>query len=424
MRHYDVIVLGSCLGSRIASTLLAKEGIRILTFAESPGSLPLWLHSSLHLERLLEQFGGRSCFTSPLPFQVVTGQSRIDIHGIHPFSDELRREFPDSFTAAESLLNSLQKTGEDLEETLWDAGGLPLAGYGSRWRFALKKWRHGLGMPHRTLSRPLRDFFADLQHPAKESVSAMFGGLSLVKFTDLSMAEGALLWSGIRRKDGVSRSGLDELLRRRYEQYHGEAMPLDHLQSLRWKGSALEGVTLKDGRTCTARYFLLGPQEKTQAQLQWAKDRPVPPPRCFRYKTSPLDGMISPLLTSRVIVGDNPPLRLSFTSADDRAFALIEYSPGRDMSPVDESEIRRRLTPVLPFAHFTLEQEEENEGPVESSSLHRKAPFPGARFQLHRRNQLFCCGAAALPSLGATAEVLVGRTAAICLLRRLRKKKF
>ncbi len=93
-RHYQVIIIGDSLAARLAGVLLGRHGVRVLAFQKN--SLPTgpWFPSSLLLDRILDSLGGRTCYTAPMPFQVIGRRSRVEINGASPLEEEFRREFP------------------------------------------------------------------------------------------------------------------------------------------------------------------------------------------------------------------------------------------------------------------------------------------------------------------------------------------
>jgi hypothetical protein len=408
LQHYDVIVVGGGLASRVAAPLLAKAGKRVLAFREPPRPFPGWFMPSLHLERLLQRLDGRSCITAPVPFQVLTRQSRLDIHGPVPFEEELRREFPAGCALLESRLQALRTLGESLEEMVWSAGGLPVLGWKSRWRFFSRRLRHGLRAS--ALRRPLTSHFASLpdQH-ALTAMEALFAGLSLTPFDRLSVAEGALLWSCVCRAEGVSRSGLEELLRRRYGQYHGEEGDLSQVVALQMsKGSP--ALMLKSGQQLTAGHFLLGsPDVLARFPKDWAQRAPRQPVP-VRLSTTAIEGGISPLLSSQVILGDSDPvLRLLFAASGERSTVLVDQAA--DAAPV-RTELHRRLTEILPFTTFALEGGGEEPVIDQGGGKQGSTPFPGIQPLLLKENLLYLNGGDICPSLGTLGEVMIGLTVA------------
>lgn len=407
LQHYDVIVLGGGLASRIAATLLAKDGKRVHAFRDTPRPIPGWFMPSLHLERLLQRLEGRSCITSATPFQVLTEQSRLDLHGGTAFEEELRREFPATHELLQSKLKNLREWGERLEQTVWAAGGLPIVGWGSRWRFFRKSLR--LGIRGTNLRRPLASHFAAVpDDAARSAMGALFAGLSLTPFAQLSIAEGALLWSGVCRSEGVSPSGLEELLRRRYEQYHGEEGDLAQVLALQNEGGR-PTVILKDKHRLTANHYLLGSRVLSRLPRDWTERAPRHPPQ-RRSSTSAIQGGISPLLASEVILGDaDPVLRLLFTPSGERTAVLIDQAGVEAIAP---ETLHRRLAGLLPFASFRLEGH-DNDPPLDKAGRGTsRAPFPGIHSLRLKENFLYCNGGDICPSLGTLGEVLVGMTVA------------
>lgn len=423
--HYQVIILGDCLASRIAGVILAKRGCRVLTLqGQRPTGHP-WFQSSFHLEQLLESLGGRACFTPPTPFQVITEESRLEINGSSPLDEELRREFPASHREVLTALARFDLLGEELEKVLWRCGGLPLFGVGSRLKFTTRRLFSGLrvkGMM-RPLSEVLLPFAGD---PAGVALNALFAGLAMAPPEELTVAEGALLWSNAIRSRDVSPSGLDDLLGHRYEQFHGEIGDLTQVQSLDFAGNTLRSAILRSGARCSADHFIIGSPEALPLLPEKLRNKvSVSPRRRTQFLTALDDSLVSPLIAPRVILAGAPPLRLTLTAREAQVHCSIDLPWQADAA--DEAsvkEIVRRLSPRLfPFGRYTLQASQplaaEQSGPQK-----RGARFLGASNGMRLRgNLLLCHGPGILPSLAATGEVLAGFSAASQIYRRLKPVK-
>lgn len=423
-KHYDVIILGESLTSRVAGVLLARAGRRVLVVGASPGSIPMpaWLPVSLHLERLLETLGGRSCLASPSPFQVLSGDVRLTIHGSSTLDDELRREFVADSNRVGNLLKELEDVGNRLGNALWECGGLPLTGLASRWRFIHARLRRGLTRGR--LSRPLAGKLKGFSSPqTSRALAALFSGLSLTPVDRLSAAEGALLWRSFGGGRGISVSALVELLMHRFEQFHGEHTDLATLQSLQTSENSLGAVVFKDGRRCTADVFLLGSLESAARLPDGMQAGPVAasPPALFEGRID--EGRISPLLAHGVILDGSPTLRLTLMPAPDGSTCRLVCEPATSSGVVSSAELVQRLTPLFPFTTLRFDPGADLEPPLrpQVDIRSRRRGFPGAVSTLAAgRNLLHCCGEQVLPSLGATGEILVGVSVANHLKREKR----
>jgi hypothetical protein len=420
--YFDVIILGDSLAARIAGTLLAKGGCRVLSFQE-PSEFPaVWLHSSLHLERLLERLDGRSSFSPPASFQVLTADSRLEFLQPSTLEGELRREFAGGYEEVSGLLNHLQSLGHRLEEALWESGGLPLLGISSRLRFAHRRLRRGL--TRRALRKPFESILTGLHHePARRALSALFAGLSMTPVDRLSVSEAALLWNSAVRAEGVSPDRLEKLLTRRYEQFNGRTEKLSGLQSLQLEGSRLSGAVLKEGGRYGARYFLIGSpagwnllQKPLKIAFRSHFSR-------LRFCTSPLRGGISPMFAERVIPDASFPVRFDFSSSGEEIIATVECTTGSPPPENLRNTLGNILKPLFPFASYQLEPSGEPES-IPDGAGRAKQSFPGATSSLRLQKNLFIChGPGVLPSLGAAGDVITGLTVADHLLRSLKKRK-
>lgn len=417
--HYDVIILGESLASRIAAVLLAKAGRRVLTVrlpAPAP-SCPAWIPVGLHLERLLDLLGGRSCLVPATPFQVLSGDVRLTMHGVNDLFDEWRREFPNDSEKVSSLLTELKNLGERLENILWKNGELPLTGWSSRWRFLYKTRlkgisRHGMFQP---LTSRLRETLS--LRPA-QALATLFSGLSLYPSEELTVAEGALLWRSFGDNRGLSMVALDTLLTRRLEQFHGETVQLGKPEAISFAKGRMEELVLDDGRRCSATCFLSGSAAATALLPPTQHSSNVFPPTALcEFRIA--EGAVSPLLAPIVLFGGEPTLRLTLSSASTCHPSRIICQPASSATAVLSPHDHKRLSALFPFATLDLDPSCDKQTETTNASRRLKA-FPGARKSLViEKNLLCCCGEQVLPSLGAIGETLV----AVAIVNHLQRQK-
>lgn len=406
--HYDVIILGESLASRIAAVLLTKAGRRVLTVDVPPAlpPSPAWIPVSLHLERLLDLLDDRSCLVPATPFQVLSEPVRLTFHGVTARLDELHREFPKDSQQVQSLFHELEDIGDRLETALWECGGLPLTGWASRWRFFYRRLFKGL--TRRKLFRPLASILkAGVSAQTSQALAALFSGLALCSIEDLTVAEGALLWRSFSDNRGVSAVALNALLTRRFEQFHGESIQLDNQNTLQTVNGRPHELALNDGRRCSASVFLLGshvasallPEELRPGNLTLA-------PSPLRFMIN--DGAASPLLAPIVILDGPPTLRLTQASDTATDKSRIICQAAAPASATSTNHCQDRLAALLPFATLCLEPPDDRESATATSGRRQKV-FPGAVSSLVvEKNLLCCCGEQVLPSLGAVGEAMVG----------------
>jgi len=406
--HYDVIILGESLASRIAAVLLAKAGRRVLTVdvpLATPQS-PAWIPVSLHLERLLDLLGGRFCLIPATPFQILSEPVRLTFHGVTARLDELHREFPKDSQQVQSLFHELEDIGTRLETALWECGGMPLTGCASRWRFFYRRLLKGL--TRRKLFRPLAsNLKAGVSAQTAQALAALFSGLSLCSIEDLTVAEGALLWRSFSDNRGLSTIALNTLLARRFEQFNGESIRLDGLKSLQSANGRPHELVLTSGHHCSASVFLLGNQVASSLlPAELLPDDLTPAPSPLRFMIN--NGAASPLLAPVVILDGSPTLRLTQTSDTATGQSHIICQAAAPASAISTNHYQERLAALLPFATLCLEPPADRE-PATATSARRKRAFPGAvRSLVVEKNLLCCCGEQVLPSLGAVGEAMVG----------------
>ena len=424
--HYDVIILGESLASRIAAVLLAKAGRRVL-LAGLPATAPCpaWIPASLHLERLLDLLDDRSCLVSAPPFQVLSGQVRLTLHGISALHDELRREFPADSIRVQQLLRELDNIGKRLETALLESAGLPLTGWASRWQFMGKRLLKGL--TRRSLAHPLADKLkAGNSAQTVQALSALFSGLALRPIEHLSVAEGALLWRGFAENQGIPAVDLNALLSHLFEQFDGEQVSLAELKSVQATDRRLREAVFINDRRCTAEYFLLGSRDAKGLLPGDFRAGEAAEPPSLTLEARITDGAISPLLAQFVILAGSPPLRITLVpdSVRSRCRVICQATvPASDTFGAPQLE--GGLSELFPFATLHFEPRAGiPSGPTLGSGnrSRRQKAFPGATSSLVAgEHLLYCCGEQVLPGLGATGEIMVAVSVVNYLQRQKRR---
>jgi hypothetical protein len=398
--RFDIVVAGDSLAGRIAAALLVKHGKRLLILSTLLCRDP-WLHSSLFVEKLLGILGGRACFAPYEPFQVLSCRSRVTIHPELSLGDELAREFGDAATAVMALLAELESTGKLLEELLWEFGGLPTGG----WREAASwHWlclRRKLSLPALTL--PLTERCRNLPEAAAEWLRDLFQGLSLKPLETLTVADGALLWAYACRPESLAAKELDQLLHKRFEQFHGVEAGLETLSALEHRHGQWHG-TLQGGSQFQAQHLILGDlsHEIDSHGLPLPPQLPAPN---RQFLTSALDGRLSPLLEQRVIAGGTLPVRMVVTATTAGLAGQIG-----SCSTADDVQVLRQLEPVLPFVRYTLDRHPHDRHHADPTDAPGKC-LPLFRLPLRLGNQLWCADETRLlPHLGIGGAALLAWT--------------
>lgn len=408
LTYFDAVILGDSLAGRIAAALLARGGGRLLVLRPAQASVPpRWCFSSLLLERILDQLDGRAVLTKPQRFQFLAGPERLDVHGRHPFAEEVRREFPAAAGEILATTADLTSFGEKLAQHLWDSGGLPLQGAAARMRFFARGLRRGLTAGR--LYESLADRLGELE--STEAANFLAGLLPALALTDgerLSLGEAALLWHGVMRPTSASPTGLYELLARRYQQFHGQEEDLNRFESLQTSARGPLRLQLRGGKQVTAGSLLLADastSDRLPAPLQAAVaggSSSIPP--------ISLGDKVSPVLAELLVLAGAPPLRLTLSGPTENRQLLVESS--RELAP---AEVRQRLQDLFPFATLGdqlgvgLTPAPESEGGL------RRAPR-----RIVAAPNIFACSAAVLPALGSIGEVLTGLSIASVVQQRLK----
>lgn len=415
--HFDILVLGSSPAARMAAALCAKGGRKVLLLDSDCSPPPAaWCHGSLHLDRLLETLGGRSCLHPTLPFQVHAGDTRLTVHGRQPLAAELLREHRPQQAQLLTLLGNLDREGMQLEELLWHSGGLPLLGWRSRWRCRWQLLRRGR-LPA-SLHRPLARMLAPLGPSARTTLETLFAGLALAPAAALSQAEAALLWHCASRLEALHWTPFDELLSKRFEQFHGKVEPLASLKELKRRPDGRFELAVKGHQGANAGSLLFGDHRAATLlppEIQAALPAPA---RGQRLAATLTLGHPSPLLAPGVLLDHPGGLRLALPKATEDDLAIeMGFTPD-----VAADAWLFRLQAALPFTEIAAVPS-GTESSAEGQGKIRRQPFPGARSVLQVAPGVYLAdGKGVLPNLGLPGDAILATTLSNHLLQPPRSR--
>lgn len=414
-KHYDIAIIGGSLTARITAALLAKHGCKVIFLKNREASAPAWFHSSIFLEKLLGVLGGRSCFVAQRSIQVIAEKSRVTLSNDVLLENELNREFGFSGPAVHDWLSELHYQGTRLEELFWENKGLPWASFKTSAHFKLLCMRRRVNLT--ALEQPVAESVADIPSPAREFLTDLLQGLSLVKTEQLTYARAALLWAQALRPENLKEPDFSQMLNKRFAQFHGAKEPLDDLEALNFNGSIWTGGRFKSGQSFTANTFLLGDKQilnlfKADKSLQ-AAEYYSPGTKI----TTDLRGQLSPLLTTRVICGGDMPLRIAIEEQGDEYIGLVRCPPD-----AAEADIRRQLERVLPFADYELCANESSPAGPDSKNKVTKTPLAQLPIKLGA-NLYYADGKALLPEMGAAGAAILAWTLFENLGNKARQEK-
>ncbi len=419
--HYDIAIVGSSLAGRLTSALTAKKGCSILTVSPDDNQPATWFTSSLLLERILDFLDGNSCRSASLPFQIITPKQRIDLHPRKPLADELRRELPDSHHEVEKFLEEMFALGEQIEDMLWDAGGLPATGITARQKFRFRSFRGDVS--YQAFKQTLKDRLAGFADDAgRKLLGTLFGGFSLTPPSRLTIAECALIWSGLGRTTSVFQSGLDELLRHRTKQFHGTDADFSELQRIRISKAGRTQLLFAGDRIVTADHLIIA--DRTAAALCEQQSTPTSNQEHLTLLTAPLGDKVSPLLMPHIIIAGSPPMRLTLEQNPSGLYGRVETAQtGKDNATVT-MKVEQKLTPLLPFValHPTIQEQPKIGVSIrkdDTSSLLKAS----IRIMPGHGRQYFYAGSDIMPAIGTSGEVLVAVTLCDYLLRACKKQE-
>ena len=228
--------------------------------------------------------------------------------------------------------------------------------------------------------------------------------MALKPLAALTVADGALLWAHACRPEGLAAAELQQLLHKRFEQFHGVEASLAGLSSLEFRHGQWHG-TLQSGHHFQAQQLVLGDLGHAPGSHGLPLPPRLPPPPRY-FLTSALDGRLSPLLERRVIAGGPLPMRLTVTATTSGLIGQIGSS-----TAADELQVHRQFEPVLPFARYTLDQHRHNRIDADPTDT---ATGPSLfKLPLHPGNHLWCADETRLlPHLGSGGAALLAWTLA------------
>lgn len=399
-KQYDIAIIGGSLTARIASTLLAKQGNKVLFIRNKEAKAPAWFHSSVFLENLLGVLGGRSCFAAQQPIQVLSECARVTISNDISLEDELAREFGHKSESVLKWLIELQNIGIKLEQLFWENGGLPWASFKTSASFKILCMRRKVNLPQ--LEQPVSARLKHFSAPVRTFLSDLLQGLSLTDTTDLSFARAALLWAQALRPENLIEPDFSILLKKRFDQFHGAKASLEDLSSLDYDGSRWTGGQFKSGGRFTARHFLLG--DKRWVNLFKAGDAqlPLPAKAPKAFSTTDLCGQLSPLLEKRVICGGPLPLRIAIEEKDQELQGIVLSN-----ECAAEESIRQQLEQALPFAKYQMQ--EQTSGNTQKERLQNLQSL--ANLPIRIGANLYCADRTVLlPEMGAAGAAMLAWT--------------
>lgn len=403
-KHYDIAIIGGSLSARITATLLAKQGSRVLFLRNREAKAPAWFHSSLFLEKLLGVLGGRSCFVAQRTIQVVSEKARVSLNSDTSIEEELCREFGDTGKTVSLWLEELQRQGANLEEFLWENGGLPWPTLKATARLKLLSLRRRINW--QDLELPVSKAIEHFPAPVITFLEDLLQGLASTTLTKISYARAAMLWAQALRPENLKEPDFSNMLNKRFEQFHGAKSQLDNLESLDYNGSKWVGGKFKSGGHFTADNFLLGDKQWLDKFSTVQSDRLPLPEHPVVYRTSDLSGQISPLLATRIICGGKLPLRMAIEEHEEELRGLILCSP-----EATESLVRTQMEKILPFAKYRLAEETAAPESKKTRAEVQMQPLAGLAIKIDKN--LYCADRTALlPEMGAAGAALLGWTIA------------
>ncbi len=414
MSHlYDVIFAGESLASRIAAALLTRQGKRVLVFGGDARATPHWLFGSFLLDEVLARLGWRAGADAFAEVQVITPQSRVDLHGPGSLDEEIAREIPYG-QGLIPFLGKLSRLDRHLEETFKRRPKLALAGDIEKRLVFLGSGLRGKFGEFKA-SGSFRGHLRPLSEDERTFAVALFEGLACAPLDHISLGEAALLWGQAMHPQRFAPADLEDFLVLRFEQFHGNRMQLDDLHSISRQGRLFDALT-KNGVHCRSRFVVFGDQT---VQNRFFEGEDVCP--AFERLSIEIAGQISPLLAQRILLAGDPALRLLVGREENgKTLCTIDLPGNRAQDHWGKARLCNRLSELFPFTSITWVGAIPEPGAAKS----RPPAFPSLRPSLRRNPHgvLLCQGAALWPRTAGTGEVLAGLATADHLFKRLRKR--
>jgi len=401
-KQYDIVIIGGSLTARIAAALFAKQGSKVLFVRNREAKAPAWFHSSIFLEKLLGVLGGRSCFAAQQPIQVISEQTRLTISNDISLEEELQREFGEDAPEVLQWLNSLQQSGEKLENLFWEYGGLPWGTLKGSASFKLLCMRRKINLAE--MEHPIKNDLRNFKEPIRQFLTDLLQGLSLSRVSGLSYAKAAMLWSQALRPENLIEPDFSVLLKKRFDQFHGANASLNEVASLDYDGANWTGGQFKSGTSFTAKYFLLGDKRWSGLFKGASITLPDSAKAPKAYRTTDLQGRLSKLLGQRIITGGPLPLRIALEKTEAQTHGLVLTT-----QDATEEALKEQLEPILPFIKYDLNEDEAEESP--QSGSHEE--FSLGTLPICIKGNLFCADRTRLlPEMGAAGAAILAWTLA------------
>lgn len=416
--HFDLIVLGANLAEQISATLLAAQGYRVLSFPSTfqPDEQPLAccpalnkLLKSLKAEHLLQD--------STDSLQLVTEDIRLQLCGPLPLTEELRREFPDHQASMLALLARLDEWGRRLSLLL--ASPAPDSSLLALRHLTFYRRLLGQNLPARRLQQPVLKLTTTLgARKPQQALTQLFSGLCLVAPERLSIAEAALKWHITTCPQTILLSELTQLLAERYASFGGQSIPLKELREMKHTGKRQDGASLFNGKFLSARQFLVGSlPERIELHPALAATLTKLPCKPQSWTVSGLPRQRLPMLSPQVILAGEQTLRLTWDqNSPSPGQALLETVRPADQAVLNTESVRHQLSSVLPFTDFELT---ETFCPSSERIMNKSFWPSGSIPKPLASNVLFSHGSRLLPSIGLSADLMLGQAAAGYLQKRL-----
>lgn len=235
----------------------------------------------------------------------------------------------------------------------------------------------------------------------------------------LSVAEAALKWHITTRPQSILIPQLIQRLTEHYAAAGGQSIPLNELAGIKQTGKRLDSFSLLNGKILSAHQILIGPlPEHIELGPTLASTLAKPPCKPRRWVMSGLPLQRPPMLDRQVILAGEHTLSLTWDQErPSPGQALVEGVSQTDHSALSTETVRQQLSSLLPFTNFKLT---ETAYPLAQKVIPNSFWPKGGLPKRSSSKVLSCHASHLLPSLGASADVILGQAAAGTLHKRLR----
>lgn len=384
---YDFLIQGHCLATRLLAVALAKEGEKVLLVVPA-APLSLRLPASPLFERWRTYLGLKPCLHAAEPLQIMTEQSRLELHGLRSLTEELSRELPEDADTLEELLHNWQQAGMDLLESLCTLPPM-IGNLKVRTRFRLRSLTK---IASRHLSAPVRRIWPqNLSAQADALLQTLIEGMATAPLAQMTVAEVYLAAFSALQGETVDFNRLLPDLEQRYAQFHGQTVEQTQIGQLEYRSDSWQ-LTTNDQHSIRIQCLIdsrLTPVIPTETSTARA-------PIVYRQHGS-LGHPLPPSYQQQLLISGQPTIDLRVSARDAEAKLSSR-------SATDPANIQALLEHLFPFRQATASVTSAEE----PARCRRMGLVYAVQQRLHQRHGHYVCDPLLqCPRLDGTGDLLL-----------------